>query len=203
MIYSGIRIAIFILMAIALVVLFTRKHLKKSLRITLCLLGILICISISIIPFENAFTSFSSPESVFQYVKSGPIIRIVNGSESALVLYKSGDTSSGSFFTPKSGDGYKISSFYTAQKVKTVVKNSLVLNIYHIRNTSDYYIEIVGSVNSGDTITISDHTGKNYEVIRETLLNNDIIRCVESVQYDGDFQLFINDELFFAKEEHE
>jgi hypothetical protein len=195
MLYSAFRFLFIVFIGIILFILYKKSILKTKVKILICTICLSLSIALTLFPFENLFYHFDSAESVFRYARSSPIVRIVDGSESSLVLYKSGETSTGVYFVLKDGNKYKICPINSVKKVRSDIYDSFVINIYHVNATSDYYLELIGGVDNGQTITIKDGDGKEYEIIRDDMQTQDIIRCVYSINYDPYYQLYINDHL--------
>lgn len=75
-----------------------RKKLISSVAVILCL----VVISVSgMFPLENLIINFKSPESVFNYTRTGKIDDIVYGEESCMVIYSKGNNTGGHFIIPK------------------------------------------------------------------------------------------------------
>ena len=90
---------------------------------------------LTLFPFENLFISFDSPEAVYNYMYTGAVVDVIEGENSCWVFAEG----SGPYIVLKTDTGYKIAS---KSSVKTI-SNDYVQNeylIYHVQNTSDYYI---------------------------------------------------------------
>ena len=149
------------LVAIALLVyaiyIFRRKGLKlKIVKGIGCIIGFLI---ILIMPFENLFLKFDTPEQAFNYnVKNGVIIDTVVKEKSALVIYKE-NGSTFSTIISKSGDKWKSTFLPDNQTLSRLESNDIFL-ITKERNSDNFYIMLIVS---SEVKNISDNYNSSFE----------------------------------------
>lgn len=91
-------------------------------------------------PLENLIINFKSPESVFNYTRTGKIDDIVYGEESCMVIYSKGNNTGGHFIIPKTEKGYKIPSYFSIKKVSDKFDRDGDFDIYNVKKTNDYYV---------------------------------------------------------------
>lgn len=113
------------------------KKVFSTLTVVFCI--ILVSIS-SMFPVENLFLSYQSPEKVFNYVKSGQIYKIIDGRESSLVIYYTGNSTYDFYIIPKTSDGYKIPNYFTQKKVSHKFDEQGAFDVYNVQGTQDYYV---------------------------------------------------------------
>lgn len=107
----------------------------------------MICCSLSsLIPVENLFITFSTPQDVFNYSVIGDINTVVEGEKSALILYTNEGAISRSII-PKSKTGWKIKIYSTNEEKfsKTWLDSGekiYRMSVYWCKHTNDYYIII-------------------------------------------------------------
>lgn len=81
---------------------FKRKNYKhKPLKMILC---IIFCLIIIIMPFENLFLKFNTPETAFKYTTNNcDIVKVVKGDQTALVIYRERSSTYATVFTKSGG----------------------------------------------------------------------------------------------------
>lgn len=88
--YQIFRILVSICIAGAFFLLFRKKLRRKTLYIIAAALLVLADIALCEIPVENAFVTFTSPESAAQYVGIDHVSFIIDGADTGLLI--SGET---------------------------------------------------------------------------------------------------------------
>lgn len=112
MLFGLIRLFITLVCATALVLLLKRKHVQFNLKriIYLCIgATVFFFVLVFFVPFENIFTSFSSPEAIWRYMwEKDDYITYINGDDSTLFIYEkqNGKTSCDLFV--KTENGWKL-----------------------------------------------------------------------------------------------
>lgn len=96
------------------IVLFVLIKYTKTIDKRKCCIAAFIAVSITVsllylIPFENAFITFSSPEKAFHYTNSWDIDNIVSGTETSFVIASKNNVNTYKI-VPKTQKGWKISS---------------------------------------------------------------------------------------------
>ena len=146
----------FFFFAILFIVFFKtfKRHLKK-ITVIVSIIVTLILFSFSyLVPFENLFFNFSSPQDVFRYQLMGKPISIVEGKDSALILYINNGTISQSII-PKTKNGWKIGTYFSYEGVLTKDWKYNTIVIYRCKNSSDFYV------------FVSDPLAKKFEDISD------------------------------------
>lgn len=140
--YVVIRILIAVLL-IAVILLINKKRPFIKKHSTLAII-IIACFSLSavlhLIPFENAFVSFETPEEAANYYSNSDIENIIYGDSSCLILYKS-ETNARQILT-KEENGWKIhTGFENKQSHMTLIDRTTVY-VINLKNSTDQYIVI-------------------------------------------------------------
>lgn len=96
------------------IVLFVLIKYTKTIDKRKCCIAAFIAVSITVgllylIPFENAFITFSTPEKAFHYTNSWNIDDIVSGTETSFVIASKNNVNTYKI-VPKTQKGWKISS---------------------------------------------------------------------------------------------
>lgn len=168
MLYRIVRILIFIILIVLALILIKRgKIARKRLNIVIIIVCYSILFSIdSVLPVENLFINFESPEDVFNYSCIGKIQDIVYGENSCMVVYSTGSSSYSYSFMSKSSTGYKISNFFSGKTVMHSLDKDGSFTVYNVLGTNDFYI--FGSTFSKDKeINIVDKNDKKVKYIVE------------------------------------
>ncbi len=166
------------LLAIALLVyaiyLFRKKGLKlKIVKGIGCIIGFLI---ILIMPFENLFLKFDTPEQAFNYGGNNwTIIDTIENEKSALIIY---DENGSTFSTlvRKSGDKWKAAFLPEDQDLFSLGMEGTVL-ITRERNSNNFYIMIAVDP---DIKSVTDNQNSNFELFSKTSMRNHYVTYVEN-----------------------
>lgn len=129
-----------------------------------CCIAAFIAVSITVsllylIPFENAFITFSTPEKAFHYTNSWDIDTIVSGTETSFVIASKNNVNTYKI-VPKTQKGWKISSALATKDMFQYFYNGISIHIYRYKNSSDYYIALFDT--DGGQINITDNRGSNF-----------------------------------------
>lgn len=116
--FTIIRIILLVIVSVCSVWIIKKSKCRfKKVFSTLAVVLCIVLVSISrMFPVENLFLSYQSPEKVFNYIKSGQIYEIIDGKESSLVIYNTGNSTYGFYIIPKTSEGYKIPNYFTQKK---------------------------------------------------------------------------------------
>lgn len=161
MLYGMFRLGIGFIIAIVLFVLI--KY-AKTIDKRKCCIAAFIAVSITVsllylIPFENAFITFSTPEKAFHYTNSWDIDNIVSGKETSFVIASKNNVNTYKII-PKTQKGWKISSALATKDMFQYSCNGISIHIYRYKNSSDYYIALFDT--DGGQINITDNRGSNF-----------------------------------------
>lgn len=118
-----------------------------------------------LLPIENLFITFSSPEKAFSYINSWEIQETVSGSDSDLVIASKNGTDTYRIL-PKTEDGWKISTGLQAKKVYHDFYMGTFISIYKHKNCDDYFITLF-NIDDGE-IDITDNRGSQIFCLEKT-----------------------------------
>ena len=126
--------------------------------ITFIMMIVLITVS-SLIPIENTFLNFSTPESSYKYNNSGDVKLIVNGEKTDFIVGSKGDTD---IYTivPKADEGWKLGMGLDIKNVSRVIFNGISIHVYQYKNSNDYYITILDT--DGGLLDITDTRNSEF-----------------------------------------
>lgn len=97
-------------------------------------------------PFENNFVHFKTSQQAFSYYNNGKILNAIDGKNSTLIIYKSGNEI-GTSIVPKRGTSWQINplfSFDTVCLKSSKIKNSKCnIVIFQAKKTKDFYVNVI------------------------------------------------------------
>ena len=122
---------------------------------------------LNLLPFENLFWTFHSPEEVYAYRSFGPshVVSIVSGEDYDMIV----GTSRGSRtydFVPKTEKGWKIWVYGGLKEETTITDEGLFLCCQSIRSEKGFFLT-VGAFSSSP-LEISDSRGSEFVLIEKT-----------------------------------
>lgn len=137
MLYGMFRLGIGFIIA---VVLFFLIKYTKTIDKRKCCIAAFIAVSMTVsllylIPFENAFITFSTPEKAFHYTNSWDIDNIVSGKETSFVIASKNNVNTYKI-VPKTQKGWKISSALATKDMFQYFCNGISIHIYRYKNSS-------------------------------------------------------------------
>ncbi len=136
------------------------KHKRRLVILTVVALFALLTIS-GMLPPENLFVTFESPESALRYHQNDTAELVLYGEESCMVIYKTkGNTWTHAFY-PKDENGYKLPTWLISQRVAYRFDAEATIQVYRIKGTEDHYVS--ASLSSPDILAF-DENGEQIEV---------------------------------------
>jgi hypothetical protein len=170
--YTIIRLVIWGVIFVICFVLVKKSKIKHkrclylvSLLITI-ILGTITCM----IPFENMFLTFSSPEAAFGYVHSGIVDLTVDGRNTAMVIAKKSNNHVYAI-VPKSNDGWKLGIGLDTRRIVRQVSEGIVVEVYQYKDTDDYYIVVLDTDGGASEISDNQNSEFYYSTERNSTLN--------------------------------
>ena len=174
--YSIIRLIIgaVILLCVTLIISKLKTKNKRKLKLfTFILCGIFVTV-LSLVPFENLFITFDSPEKSYNYVYSEEIKLVVPGNESDLVVGEKDDGTLVSLIVPKTNKGWKIGRGFDTKIIVPYklldAKNSI--SVLRYKNTDDYFLSIYSYEDS--LLEIEDSINSEFLILRRTVYEKTI-----------------------------
>ena len=184
-----------------------KKIIKKKLfLIFLIVMTILLLIATSLLPVENWLFTFQSPESVLRYTeRRSEMVDVLYGNNSYIVVFTRRNGSGGSFVARRTEDGYKLPErILPTRRVAHRHDQRGIFSVYHVRNTSDYFIDGMASFNES-VISIYDSSGAEMkDVMLEVTPMSEggyvIWFSMFIEKFTDDFYFYINDERIYIAE---
>ena len=98
---------------------------------------------LSLIPFENLFFTFDSPQVAYKYMSSKrtePVL-VVSGQNCDFVIGQEADAKTYRII-PKTEDGWKLGTGLTTKHVAQTYAYGFYIYTYQYKDTNDYFIEL-------------------------------------------------------------
>lgn len=196
MIFKGIRIVILFIVSYIIYKIIVKSRLKRKRTVIIfaLLLNLLVISFSAAFPIENLFMSFDSPESVFKYVKTGKIEKVINGENSSYIFYKSGFNSYNNYIIPESCNKYKIPNFYTTiRKCSKTISGEGAVYMFNVIGTDDYYLHVwLPNANETSQKVVITHSNNhqvdyNTEHIESSDTKYELIYFTEKKLSDDDY----------------
>ena len=159
MMFHLIYIIVIVIFCIILYKCNTRINHNKKIQIILLLFIIsILCVTLCLMPLKRNFVTFRTPEELFDNCCDGTIENIIYGDNSCMIYYLSSESTYSYEFAENKGNGYKVVGISSRKRLSHKFNSSGTLEVYHIKNTDDYYVVgIIGSIDK----TIEVYSGDN------------------------------------------
>ena len=162
MLFATIRL-IFFGIAFTISFFFIRKsHLvyKRRCSIVAFAATVILTTISALIPIENAFVTFSSPKSAYNYNHCASVELIVDGNESDFVVGAKGETDVYAI-VPRSNNAWKIGMGLDTKRIVQTISDGITIYVYQYKNTNDYYITVLDT--NGGSSEITDNRNSKFE----------------------------------------
>lgn len=189
-----------VIIASAIIILKKRKA-KSKIRITIIsiILYMVLCSLSFLLPIENLFINFKSPEDVFRYYQTGEIDDVIYGVNSSMVIYSKGENSGGHFIVPKTEKGYKIPSLFSVKRTSQKIDRDGSFDVYNILGTKDYFIVGTFLSEESDIVVVdsNDEPVKNIIIDMGYTDTKTILVFCFVEDFTDDYYLHINGEKIY------
>ena len=166
------------LLAIALLIysLFILKTKSSKLKKIKAIFCIFVCLIISIMPFENLFLKFDTPENALNYTMNDcEVVKIVEKSNTALIIYKK-DNSLETTLVIKSNQKWKLPFWPNDISLLRFDENLLTI-IIREKKSNNFYVLL--SVNT-NTKLITDNINSVFDEFSDSEIRNYYVTYVEN-----------------------
>ncbi len=167
---------------------------KKVCNFFIIIISLLVSTLVPPFSIEKLFITFKDPESALMYYENKEDLNVVAkvyGKESCMMRFYDAHTY-GFGFSKQTEEGWKLVPLYF-DSYKTVYSEILgdkSINVYHIKGTQDYYVNI--STYSTDKVTVSDNNGTEFHIYSD----NDIIIYMGYVHnLKAEYKIFVGEEI--------
>ncbi len=168
------------------IMFFKNKTIKIKKRLLKFIPSIFLSLLIFIMPFENLFLKFDTPELAFNYsISNRNIIKIVPNKLSALVIYEENGHTTATLIN-KCDDKWK-ASFLPDDQIQLRLENNEIVLITKERKSNNFYVMI--SLKS-NIKTLSDNYDSYFELYSSNQIWNSFVAYVEN--YENDYIINID-----------
>lgn len=194
MMFVVFRLIFLILTFLICFIMISKSHTThKRLWLIVAFSVLLIITTITaLIPIENTFVTFSSPQSAYNYSNSGYVKLIVNGEKTDFVVASKNDTYVYSI-VPKSDDGWKLGIGLGTKRIVQTLSDEISVYVYQYKNSNDYYITVLDK--SGGPYEINDNRQSEFQCLEEfnSALNKTFYTYYAYINgYDEQYALAVN-----------
>jgi len=151
---------------------YMKRRISGNVSLGSYLIAAIIIISLlGLIPFENIFYTFDSPEDAYAYASSNAFVlkHVIQGTDSALVI---GESDDGEYriIVSESKNGWKLGIGLSAFPIKNIIFNGYFVQVFHHLGCNDYYIEVYSHVYD---YTITDSLNSEFMQVESDYSNSD------------------------------
>lgn len=170
----------------------TLKYQKRFNKKNLCIAMFIVIVFSTLlymIPLENLFFTFETPEKAFNYINFEEVAAIVDGKDSTMVIGEKGERDYVSLIIPKSLEGWKLGRGIDTKLKEQSVYNGMAINIYQYNKSDDYFIAVFNL--KGGNLEIKDSCDSFFVSIGD----DETVYFANIVQYEG-YWININGQQF-------
>lgn len=167
MLFVTIRLIFWGLAFIICFLLIKKSHIinKRKWSLVAFVVAIILTTVSALIPIEDAFVTFSSPESAFGYVNTGNVKLVVSGKKTDFVIAGKSNTDI-YVIIPKSNIGWKLGLGLDTKRIIQKISDGITIYVYQYKNSDDYYITVFDT--NGGTSEITDNHGSEFYYLDKT-----------------------------------
>lgn len=154
---------------------------KKIASVLSVLWCVLIFFLMAVYPVENIFVTFDSSEDAARYASRGTLVDVIHGENSCLAFSSVREGENQATYVRKTEKGYKLCGVLSVKNISQIKNDKIILNVYNVRNTSDYYISLDIMFIGNKEVKIYNHSGEQIECE---------IKVIEAVPFSW---VYIND----------
>lgn len=167
---------------------------KNKNTIILFVVIVILMITSTFFPIENAFMTFSSPESVYNYMNYGNVKLVIDGNKTSLVIGEK-ETTDIYMIIPKADNGWKLGLGIDTKIIMQKISGENIIYIYQYKNSDDYYITVFNT--NGNLLNISDNCNSDFFYSGNTndVLNKDFYTyCAYINHFNDEYCISVNDQ---------
>lgn len=158
-------------------------------------MAVVFSVLLAFVPIENVFITFSSAESSYNYYNKGYVKLVVEGEATDFVIGQKDEVDIYAII-PKSNNGWKIGLGSNIKRIKNIISDDAVINLYQYKNSDDYYIVVLSS--NGGELKISDSRNSKFYYLEG---NNESIKSFYKYYsyvncFDEDYTITVNNKHF-------
>ena len=168
---------------------------KRILYVVFTSISVALITVLALLPFENLFITFNSPESAYEYYNVGEsnIELVVEGNECDFVIDRKNHSDT-HLIIPKTADGWKIGIGLNTKRIVQKLSKGITIYVYQYKNTNDYFINILNT--SGGESTVSDEYNTNFyslEKYDDVLGKTFVTYYAHIPDFNAQYSIIVND----------
>lgn len=184
-----------IIFGIYILVIKKKKMLSKKNVILASVIMVLFCTLSGMLPIENYFFTFSTPEKAFNYMHSEKVVLVIQGKESALVIGEKENADYIYLVIPKCLNGWKLGRGIDTNLEEQTVSEDIVISLYRYKESTDYYITILDMGN--EKLKITDICNSSFVTFDNEEIDTEFGFYFANVsQYDKNYWIDVNGQKF-------
>ena len=170
MVFAAIRLIFIVIAFVICLWILTKSHIIHKRKWSLIVLaGAAILTTIfTMVPIENAFVTFPSPESAYKYTNYGDsdnVKLVIPGKESAFVV--GGKNQENVYqIIPQANNGWKLGLGLNTKRIAQIIDDGIIIYVYQYRGLSDYYITLLDT--KGGQSEIADSCNSIFSSLSST-----------------------------------
>lgn len=195
MLFVLIRLAFWSIAFIISLLLIRKSQVRHKYRwsIVAFIVAVIMTTIFAFIPIENAFITFSSPESAYNYNHSGNVKLIVEGEKTDFVVGAKGDVYIYAI-VPKSNNRWKIGIGLDTKRIIQTISDGITIYIYQYKNTNDYFITVLDTKGGLSDITDNHNSEFKYLEKSNSTLSKTFYTYYAYINgFDDQYTLTVND----------
>lgn len=138
---------------------------KRRWSIVAFIVAVIMTTIFALMPIENAFITFSTPELAYNYNHSGNVKLIVDGEKTDFVVGAKGDAYIYAI-VPKSNNRWKIGMGLDTKRIIQIISDGITIYVYQYKNTNDYFITVLDT--EGGSLDIADNHNSDFKYLEKS-----------------------------------
>lgn len=203
--YSIIRLLLGLVVLCVLILVIRKSNIARKRRV--CIVAffvVMLAVSFSaLIPFENAFVTFQSPMSAFQYVNMKTDVKLTVYGENSCLVVGEKDGVNQYLIVPKATDGWKTDTGYHTKMISSQNFGSVLVCVYQHKKTGACYLSVFDT--EGKPIEL--HDNYNSKFVASEKVNNVLNKTYTTYytyipDFSDDYQLVIDGKVYTPAKEN-
>lgn len=195
MFFLIIRLAFWSIAFIISILLIKKTQVRHKHRwsIIAFIIAVIMTTIFALLPIENAFITFSSPESAYNYNHSGNVKLVVDGEKTDFVVGAKEDRYIYAI-VPKSNSRWKMGMDLDTKRIFQTISDGITIYMYQYKNTNDYFITVSDTKGGSSDITDNHNSEFKYlEKSNSTLGKTFYTYYAYINNFDDQYTLTVND----------
>ena len=203
--YGFIRLLLGLVVLCVLFLAIKKSAIVRKRRV--CILAfVLVMLAVSFsawVPFENAFVTFQTPASAFQYVNMKTDVKLTVYGENSCLVVGEKDGVNQYLIVPKASDGWKTDTGYHTKMISSQNFGSVLVCVYRHKKTGDCYLSVLDT--EGKPIELHDNCNSKFVASEKA---NDVRNKTYTTYYayipdfSDDYQLVLGGKVYTPAKEN-